>query len=124
MAGEEAVVIGLAFTAFMFGYYAFELRDSAVESNQRVALLLAFVSLFFTNILFYATYLIAQNNATYLTNGFLQTGLMIMMWTTSILLAYMFFASLWSLFGAFKNFLTNWVKGDKGRGGDRTEKSD
>ena len=95
---EQAVIMGIGFTAAMFGYYAFKLRESSIESNQRVAVFLAFISLLFTNMLFYATYLVAINNhPAIFGGGLLESGLLLMVWTTNILLFYMLAAGIYQL---------------------------
>lgn len=117
---EHAVLLGLAMTAYIFGYYAFNLRDSSVEGNQRLAVLLAIISLAFTNLLFYATYLVAQNTTPYLTGGLLETGLLIMTWTTNAILVYMLAAGIWTM---IKTLMESFTRGMKSRpgGGDRDE---
>lgn len=110
---EQAVVLGLAMTAFIFAYYAFELRDSPVENNQRVAIFLAFVSLAFTNLLFYTTYQIAQNSASYLTGGFLETGLLVMIWATNLILVYILLATIWTVGKWFIETVPNYLKGSE-----------
>lgn len=115
---EQAVLLGLAATAGLFGYYAFQLRDSPIEGNQRLAVLLAIVSLAFTNLLFNSTYLVAQNTVPYLVGGVLEVGLMIMTWTTNLILAYMITASIYQLIKYFIKTFTDGIKGRSG-GGDR-----
>jgi hypothetical protein len=118
---EHAVLLGLAMTAFIFAYYAFQLKDSGVESNQRLAVLLAIVSLAFTNILFYSTYLIAQNTVPYLTGGFIEIGVSVMTWTTNLILAYMLVAAFYQLIKYTVTAFTDGMKGGRKKGGGRGE---
>lgn len=125
MTGHEtaiAVMMGLTATAGLFAYYAFKLRDSQVTSNQQVAVFLAIVSLAFTNMLFYTTYLVVQNTPelAYLNNGFLNPGLLIMTWTTNGLLAYMLAAGIWTMIKYLMESFTRGMK-SRGGGGDRDE---
>jgi hypothetical protein len=113
MAAETSIILGTAFTAAIFLYSAFQLRDSPLESNQIFAVFLAFVGLAFTNILFYMTYQIAASEAPYLIGGVLEAGLLTMIWTTNILLFYLITAGVWGLIKTVFINVPKYFKGAK-----------
>ena len=112
MAAEESIIFGLVGITVIFAYYAFELRDSGNEGNQKIAVFLAFVSLIFANITLFTVYTVATTNASYLTTGPLTAALLIMIWTTNLLLLYMLAAG---VVGVIKWCYVEFPKMIKGR---------
>lgn len=115
MAAEEGVIIGLLGIAALFAYYAFKLRESDNEGNKRIAVFLAFISLVFANITLFTVYDIANNSLAYLTGGALSVALLVMIWTTNLLMLYLLAAGVW---GAIRWCAVEFPKMLKGRKDD------
>jgi hypothetical protein len=87
MSSEVSVVVGLTFISALFAYYAFELRDSQEVLSQKLAVFMFFMSIVFLNLVMYTIYRLTQEdpNLSFLTSGIMSTGLLVVVWTTTIL---------------------------------------
>lgn len=84
MSAELAVVGGLGFISAIFAYYAFQLRESGEELNQKIGVFLFFMSLLFADLLMFTIYQLTQETASlnFLTGSVMHTGLLVVIWVT------------------------------------------
>lgn len=84
MSAELAIITGLGLISVMFGYYTRIFKESTEELNNKLSILFFFFSLLFLNLVMYAILLIGQNTVglTYLSNSVLNTGLLVMTYST------------------------------------------
>lgn len=105
MSSQLAVIAGLGIISTLFAYYAFEFRNSTQELLQKFSVFLFFVSLVFVDLVMYSIYYIANNEGlAYLSNGVIQTGLLVLTWTTVLLTFVLLLVILYMLIMAFKNY--------------------
>lgn len=102
MAAEGAIVGGLAVISALLGYFAFNLNESQNDINKKIGLLLAFMSLVFLNLVMFSVRAIAVNNASYLVDGILSTGLLVMIWLTIILMCFLGAGLMWTIIKTIK----------------------
>lgn len=107
MSAELAVVGGLSFISAIFGYFAFALRESQEEFNQKIGVFLFFMSLLFVDLVMFTIYRLTQETATltFLTGGVMKTGLLVVIWVTVGLtvlllfsLVFMAISALWTMY--------------------------
>lgn len=89
MSVELTIMTGISVITAIFAYCSFSFwgmesdSEEGINWSRRLALLFLLLTVFFTDMLMYMTYLIAaNNNITYLQNGVLQVGLASVMWLT------------------------------------------
>jgi hypothetical protein len=95
LSAENSIVLGLGVISATLGYFAFELGRSDEDLSKKIGLVLGFMSLAFLNLVMYAIYKIASVNLSYLVDGVLHTGILILMWTTLSLVFILLLVVIW-----------------------------
>ena len=84
---EIGMIFAMAFISALFGYFAFEMKDSEVSIWRYTAIGFFFLSLIFVNMLIGIVLLVAQNSGlTYLQDSIIVWALFIINWVTIVLI--------------------------------------